>query len=244
MLFLWLVVMQLAIFAALAFLLRVILTRNITSATTHLHQLSEGYTQKLEDAKKRQAEAEKYYDQTILKSKLDAEKTKVQILKEAHEAEEALLKEARLQSEDIIAQANKAGESLLREVEVRIDARALDKAMELTRVLFSQEINKEMHVHWIEELLKSGLDNLERLNLPAEVREAEIVSAYTLGPEQKAALQKKIEDKLKRKIHLHDKTDGSLIAGFQMKLDTVMIDGSLKSRIKEVAKDVKRNHTQ
>jgi hypothetical protein len=69
MLFLWLVLLQLGLFAALVLFLRVILTRNISNATSHLHSLNQDYTQKLEDAKKRQLDADAYYDQAILRAK-------------------------------------------------------------------------------------------------------------------------------------------------------------------------------
>ncbi len=44
---------------------------------------------KLEEARKHQTEADKYYDETLLKAKVDAEKTKMQILKETQATQEA-----------------------------------------------------------------------------------------------------------------------------------------------------------
>ena len=68
MVFLWLVLLQLAIFGALVYFLRVILTRNVSAATEHLHTLNQDYTQKLDEARKHQAEGDKYYDETVLKA--------------------------------------------------------------------------------------------------------------------------------------------------------------------------------
>ena len=116
MLFLGLVLIQLAIAGAVVFYLKVVLSRNIASATTHLHDLNQDYNQKLEEAKKRQAEVDKHYDEVVLKSKSDSEKMKVQILKEAHETQEAMVKEARKQSEEIVSQATRAKELLLEEI--------------------------------------------------------------------------------------------------------------------------------
>src|SRR5882672_110940 len=105
MLFLWLVLIQLIIFGVLTYFLKSVLTRNITNATSHLHELNQDYNQKLEEAKKKQMEADHYYDEMLLKAKTKAEKTKVQILKETHESQEAMVKEARKQSEEIVQQA-------------------------------------------------------------------------------------------------------------------------------------------
>src|SRR3989338_5717752 len=112
MLFLWLVFLQIIIFAILVLFLRVILKRNLVTATTHLTDINNDYTQKLDDAKKRLQEADRYYDEAVLKTKTDVEKLKAQILKEAHESQEAAVAESRKQSAEIIQQANKAAESL------------------------------------------------------------------------------------------------------------------------------------
>src|SRR3989338_4258930 len=69
MLFLSLIFLQLAVFAVLVFFLRVVFRRNVSAATAHLHELNQDYTHKLDDARKKQAEAEKYFEDTILRAK-------------------------------------------------------------------------------------------------------------------------------------------------------------------------------
>lgn len=241
MLFLSLVLIQLALFAALVVILRVILTRNIAHATTHLHALNEDYTQKIEEAKKKQLEADKYYDQTLLKAKLDAEKIKVQILKEAHEAQEGVVSDARRQSEEIIAQANKSREALLRELEDRVEARAVLRAAELMAETLGGAVQKELHDTWVEELLQSGLEDLSRLRLPPDAAEAMVTSAYSLSGVQKNTIQKKIKEKAGRELRISDKEDASLLAGLKIKIGSVMIDGSLLFKIREAARHAHAN---
>lgn len=233
MLFLWLVLLQLVIFAALVFFLRVILTKNITSATTHLHSLNADYTQKIEDARKRQVEAEKYYDDTILKSKTDAEKTKVQILKEAHDAQEAAINESRRQSKEIIDQATKARELMVSEFDARVQAKALELAAGLVQEMLPGQISRKMHAFWVEDLLATGLDDLGRLHVADALSIAEVISAYELEPAQKKVLLATLAQKMGRKFDIVEKTDPALIAGFKVVLGTVVIDGTLRYKIKE-----------
>ena len=233
MLFLGLILIVVAFFGAMVFFLKVVLTRDITNATTHLHDLNQDYNQKLEEAKKRQAEVDKYYDEMVLKSKSDAEKTKVQILKEAHEIQESMVKEARKQSEEIVAQASHAKELLLEEINQKIDERAVEKACEMVQEILPGEIGHEMHMRRVNEFFKKSLDQLQRLNLPENIREAEVVSAYPLTPEQKTTLAKMLKEALHREVHLNEKVSPELIAGFKVGLSTVVIDGSLNFRIKE-----------
>ena len=240
MLFFFLVFLQLALFAGLILFLRVILTRHVTSATTHLNQLNQDYTQKEEQAKKHMEDAERYYDETFVKAKTAAESVQASILEEAHETHDRLLEEARLKSEQILTQAEQAKKMMLKEGEDRLAAASIEKASELLQGFLPAEINKDMHSRWVEEAFRHGLDDLSRLHLPEDVREAHIVSAHALTADQKEKLQKKIKEKIHRDIRLHEQVDASLIAGFRMTLANVEIDGTLKSRVKEAAKHAKR----
>jgi F0F1-type ATP synthase membrane subunit b/b' len=236
MLFLSLVLIQLAIFGFLVVFLRYLLTRNITHATTHLHELNQDYSQKLDEAKKRQQEADKYYDETILKAKIDAEKTRVQILKEAHDTQEVIIKEARTQSQEIVAQANKAREAMLADLERLVDERGVEKAAALTLQVLSAEIQKALHDRWVEQLLQSGFDQLRRLNLPDGGVEAEVATAFALAGDQRAALQKKLREGSGREVKLKESADPRLIAGLKIRLASTVIDGSLAFKIREAAR--------
>ncbi len=242
MLFLSLVFLQIVIFAILLLILRVYLSRSVTSATAHLNELAEDYTQKLEDSKKRLQEADRYYDQTILKAKVDAEKTKVQILKEAHTNQEVLLAQARKQSDELVEQANQTKEAILKELDRKVEERSIDKACELLQEILPQEVSKDMHGRWLEDLSKQGLEELARLNLSDDVHEARVVSAYALNQDQKTILHKKMKEKLHREIRLNEEVDPRLIAGFKITLGSVIIDGSLKFKIKAIAKHAKRSN--
>lgn len=240
MLFFFLVFLQIVLFAGLILFLRVILSRHVTSATTHLQQLNQDYTQKEEHAKKRMEDAERYYDETFLKAKTAAEAVQASMLQEAREEHERLLEEARLKSEQILAQAEQARKAMVKEWEEKLAAESIERASELLQNFLPAEISKDMHSQWVEEALKHGLDDLSRLHLPDDVREAHIVSAHALTSDQKEKLQKKIKEKIRRDVRLHEQVDASLIAGFKMTLANAEVDGTLKSRIRDAAKHAKR----
>ncbi len=236
MLFLWLVVLQLGLFAVLVLFLRVILSRNITRATTHLHSLNEDYAQKIDEARKRMQEADKYYDETILKAKAEAEKTKVQIIKEAQTTAETLVAQSRKQSEDILAQANRARDLMLQEIEQRIEEGAVARGAELAQAVLPGEVTVEIHARWVDELLKSGLGDLGRLHVPPEISKAEVRSAHPLTAEQRRSLARVLKEKVHRDLEIVDRVEPGLIAGFRVTLGSVVIDGSLEHKIKEAVR--------
>lgn len=238
MLFLWLVLLQVIIITVLVLFMRLLFTRHVSSATAHLHELNEDYSQKLDDAKKRQTDADKYYDDMLVKAKTDAERSKVQILKEARDMQTQILTDARRQSEEILTQGNAARQEMIKDIDRRVDERAMERACELVQTLLPEQMTLQMHEQWVDELLKNGLGELSRLNLPADVHQAHVASAHALDAERKAALGKKIKDALKREIKLEVATDPKLVAGIRITLGSVIIDGSLRLKIKEAAKDV------
>ena len=239
MLFLWLLLIQLVIFGLLLLFLRTFLTHNISKATAHLEELNQDYTAKLEEAKKKLEEADKHYDEALLRAKFDAEKTRVQIVKEAHEAQENILGQGRKQSEEIIAQAERARELVLEEMDKKVEERAVRRACELVQAILPAEIHKDMHTHWVDEMFKHGLDALDRLNLPEGIEEAKAVSAHPLSHEQKSLLARKIKQKTGLEIRLSETEDPLLIPGFTVILGTVVIDGSMKLKIVEAMKHAK-----
>ena len=241
MFWLWLVVIQLFIFTMLVVFLRVLLTRNITSATAHLHELNQDYNEKVEAANKKKAEVDRYYDEMLLKSKTDAEKQRVQILHEAQGMQETILNDARRQGEEIIQNAHKAQELAMQEIETRVGALAQVRASELMGQVLTVEMSRHLHELWVKELLKTGLDDVDKLHVPEDAKEIKVQSAFPLTAEQKATLHKKFQSILGKNVPLSEEPNPELVAGLRIKLGSVLIDGSLQFKIKEIARDA--NHS-
>ena len=101
MIFILLLFIQLVVFGALALLLRHFLTKEVRESTSHLQALTEDYNQKLEEVKKQKDEADKLYQNAILKAKEDAEKIRQQLLHEGQEEKERMIEQTRHQNEEL-----------------------------------------------------------------------------------------------------------------------------------------------
>ncbi len=239
MFWLWLVVIQLFIFTMLVLFLRVLLTRNVTSATAHLHELNQDYNEKVDAANKKKAEIDRYYDEMLLKAKSDAEKQKVTILREAQATQEAVIKDARRQGEEIIGQANKAQELALAEIDSRVMEMSRAKAGELLNEVLTQEMSRHLHDLWVKELLSSGFDDIDKLNLPDDVKEVVVETPFELTVEQKQFLNKKVKALFGKELPLVEEIKPALAAGMRIVLGSVLVDGSLEFKIREVSRHAK-----
>lgn len=233
MVLIWIIVLQILVFVVLAYFLKVTLSKNVSQATSHLSEINQDFNQKLEEANKKKAEVEKYYDDIMIKTKSEAEKAKMQILREAHDTREEMIREARKQSAEIIEQANRSRESILAEIDEQVDARGLERAWEMASAVLPAEISQSMHEQWVDALFQDEAQGLERLRLPENLQSAEVVTAYPLTPKQREAITRMLRQKAGRELSLTETVSTELVAGFKLVLGSVVLDGSLENRMKE-----------
>ncbi|GEM_PF-1316921 len=233
MLFIQLLVIQLVIFGFLAALLRYVLTRHITAASGHLQLLTQESEKKLEEAKQRKDEADKYYQEVLSKSRGEAEVLKQKLIKEGQEAKQELLEQGRQEADETMKRAKVASEAILRELEQKIDTRAAEKAHQLMQELLPGKMREEIHSQWVEGMIKSGLEGLKRLNVSETAKEAQVVSAFALKTNEKNLLQTELNKRIGREIRLREEVNPQLILGLRVTIDSLVIDGSLLFKIQE-----------
>ncbi|MFH0731476.1 MAG: F0F1 ATP synthase subunit delta [Candidatus Omnitrophota bacterium] len=242
MLIIALISVQVIIFAGLLFFFRRILTRNVASATQHLDELNQDYTKKEEEANKLLQEARLHSEKTIETTRTQAEELKEKIIKDAETEKDKLLKEARGQSDAIIQQADRSRGALLSELDERISKEAINKACLLIESILPEEFKVKVHSQWIEELIEKSFGELKNLQIPDDITEAKVISAFALTQKQKNFIAKKLQDLLNRDISLSEEVDTQLVAGVIVKIGSLVLDGSFKNKIQQQAKNIS-SHT-
>jgi len=236
MLIISLVLFQVFIFAGLIFMLRRMLTKNVTDATRHLEELNQDYTKKEQEVN-RQLEDARVKSQNILKeAQEEAEKLKAQIIKESKSERDKILNQARAQNDTIIQQAEKSRQALISELEERIERESVNKACELMQLTLPEQFKQDVHLHWVEELLENGFSKLEHLQLPEDIQEIKITAAFPLTEEQRKDLSKKLKDVLGYETILKEEIEPKVIAGLIITIGSLVLDGSLKNKIQEKTK--------
>lgn len=228
---------QILIFGALVAILRYVLKRHVGSASSHIQELTQECTRKLVDAKKRMDEANDYYNSTVAHSKEEGEHVKQQLVQEGQKDKENLLQQGRKQGEETTHRAQIAAENLVNEQEKRIDARAAEKTLEIIQQLLPGKMSEETHSHWVGELIQSGLDGLKRLNIPEDVPEVQVFSAFPLKPEERNLLRDRLSEMVGKTIHLEEEVNPQLILGLRFTMGRLVIDGTLQFKIHEFLKN-------
>lgn len=237
MLIVSLIVIQVIIFGGLIFILRSILSQNVNLATRHLDELNNDYTQKETGLKRQLEEAQKRAAEIVAKAQEEAQQNKARLMTETETQRNKLLQETHTQAEELMQQADKSRQMLLAEIQDRIAKEAVDKACELIHDTLPEQFKLNAHQHWIEELMDSGFVQFERLKIPENIREVKIVSAFSLSENQRKNLTKKLKDALNKNITLKEEVDPRIVAGFIIYIDELVLDGSLKNKIQERARN-------
>lgn len=238
--FIQLLIIQLFIFAGLVFFMYRILTRHATRTTGHLQELSQDYMKKQEELNKRFEKVERDRQELLAKAREEAERLKAKTMEEAQKAKEALLEQARQQSEQIVQRAEKTRDALKRELAQEMQVRAVERACELIHKVLPDKLREEIHSSWLEELISGEFLELDRLRIPDDIREAKVSTAFALNPKQKDALSKRLREKLGRQVLLKEEIDQGIIAGLIVTIGSLVLDGSLGYKLRELAQGAKK----
>jgi len=233
-----LLLIQLLVFGGLALLLRQLLTRNITGATAHLQQLSQDYTKKEEQATKRLEEAEQYYQKTLVKTQEEINQLKAQFEKETQEVKDKILKQAHIESEEIVQRANKAKQIIIAEIEDRIAKEAIEKSCELVEDVLSGQFKLGVHSGWVDDLIENGFKQMSKLHIGDNITEAKVTSALPLEKNQHNKLSQKLKSIFKKNITVKEEVDPKIVAGIVITIGNLVLDGSLRGKIREKIKHV------
>ena len=234
MFLLQLIILQVIIFGGLIFALRQILTKNITSATSHLDDIHSDFVKREEELNKRQAEAEKYYSDMIAKAKDEVDKMRQEADLKLQEERDRIIEEARAQSEQIVLKAEKTKEMFINDLRQEMDEKNVEHLRSLVLAIFPKHLQEEFHKLWLSDLFNGDLSRLANMRIPADAVEVKVLTAFALSPDQNSALKKKFKEQLSRDFSFQEEVQPSLIAGVAIFIGSLVLDGTLANKIEQI----------
>ncbi len=232
MLWIYLIVLQILFFIGLLYFLRSVLTKNISKATGRLEELGKEYVAKEEAASQLVEKAQKESKGIVARETQVGEDTKERLMQEAQEAREQILKEANKRGLEITEKAERNAEFFRKEIDEKVDERAKEKVLALIQETIPEGFLEDIHKRWVDEFGKGDLD-LKHLKLPEKAKDVGIVSAFPLTDQQQNDLKEKFKKKMGAGVILKSEVDPSLIVGIIVTISSVIIDASLKYKIKK-----------
>jgi F0F1-type ATP synthase delta subunit len=237
MLIVSMILLQVILFGGLIFILRKILTQNVIVATRHIEGLSQDHAHKQTELNRQLEEAKQKSEEMIRTAQEEAQGTKIKVIQDAEAERDRILQQAHTKSEELIQQADRSRQMILNEINERIAKEAVNKACELIHDTLPEQFKLDVHEHWVKELLEGGFVQFERLQVPAALKDVKITSAFPLTDGQRKDLVKKLKDALHRDVILQEEVNPRMVAGFVVTIGSLVLDGSLRNKIQERARD-------
>ncbi|MBI4342749.1 MAG: F0F1 ATP synthase subunit delta [Candidatus Omnitrophica bacterium] len=231
-----LLVLLIAVFAALAVLLRYLMTQHVTTAAAHLQELSADYAHRQEELKQQLQAAERQYEEQLTRARAEAERLMTEARQEAESLRSRRLEEARQESERIVQQGMESRDALRKELERQMEVRAIQRACELIHEALPEPFRREIQKQWLDELFRDGLAQLDRLKGEEEVPAVKVVSAFPLEAAQRQALKARVKAAFAHELPMAEEVDPKLVAGLVITIGSLVFDGSLASRIQQIVR--------
>ncbi len=236
-----LIVLLVVISVVMIMMLRMTLRSQVSNATTHLQELSQEYLKKQEELKAHLEGVDRQYQEQVAKTQAEIDRMRTQAEQEVEMERQRVITHAREEAERIVRQAMESRDAWRHELERSIERRAIDRACEWIRDMLSLEFRQQIHTQWWDELMQDGFAGLDRLCVEDGVQELLVRSAFPMTREQQQGLQHRLQARLNRSLTLREENDPTLVAGFVLMLGSVVIDGSMVSKVRKMAQ---RAHEQ
>ena len=236
MLWIYLIILQILFFIGLLFFLRYVLTRNISKATGHLHDLSKDYISKEEEANRLLQKAQSEAKSIVARETQAAEEAKEKLLKDAQAQRDQIVADANQRSAEITEKAQRNADFVRAQLEQKIEGRAKALVNEMIHKVIPKDFLQDMHERWLTKAEKGDF-NLKHLKLVDNVNEASVSSAFPLTDRQKEDLKKRLSQKVGDGVVLNTEVDSALIVGYTIKIGSVVVDASLRYKIEKALQE-------
>ena len=228
-----LVIIQIVTFAIIVVVLRKLLYSETAKEAQRLKKLKDEFSRKEKELLIKIDEARKDAQEKIAKAEEDARKFREAKEKEAQDLKDQIVAKARDRAEDMIKAAINSKEKIREEIELEMKNRVPAAAVRIFKETLPPHAQELMHDELIEEVI-AKVKKLEKSTFKMKVEKGEILSPYPLKKGDKEKILSAISERAGRDISLVEKEEKGLVAGVIVKLGSLVIDGSLENKLRQV----------
>jgi len=228
-----LISIQIVTFILIVLFLRQLLHAHIGRALRRLQKLNQENLEKRKALKEELEMAKKEIEGEIESGKREAESIKEQAGNEAEKNRQDVLAKVKKEAKRLISEAIRDAQRKKVELTLEMQRKAVHLATDMVKYIFTAQGRENLHIQLIDEVI-DGIEDMEKEKLKIDGNQAEVIHAFSLPGEQKKRLKKVLDFKLNKEIVLVEKKDEEVIAGLIIKLKGVVIDGSIKNKLKKV----------
>jgi ATP synthase F1 delta subunit len=234
-----LVIIQVLTFIVLILFLRLLFYRHLSSALARLKRLNEENLAREETLKQELERAKREREAEIAKGREEAKNMIEQAKGEAEKFKDESFAQTREKVKTMITEAERRGKRIEEESMRKLEERTLEFSCEMVKHIFKGKGRDALHRELIDELIEE-IKTLDKQKLKTSETQAQLYSAYPLSSEQKKRLEDILSSKMGNTIILKEEIDKDIITGIVVKIGTLVIDGSLKNKLRRIVPYLKK----
>ena len=229
---LWqLILIQVITFAILVFLLRQFLYKQNSQALERLQQLYQENLKREEDLKKGQETADQQLKEKIAQHNEEIGKLKAAGEVDIQKMHEEVLAKAKEEAKKIVDTAEAKREQIKASLVSEMEEKALVLAFDIIGHIFTAQVAQGIHHQLINEFIEE-IEKSDGQRMQINVETAEIAAPYPLTQVQEENLKNILSSKMGRSVNLKGTIDQEIVAGMVVRLENLVLDGSLRNKLK------------
>jgi F0F1-type ATP synthase delta subunit len=229
---LWqLVLIQIITFGLLIFILRHFFHRQAAQSLGRLQRLYQENLKREEELERRRDEMDLELKAKVAQHGEELKRLRADAEAAAQQIQDDMLTKAREDAKRIVAEADAKTERLKTNLVREMEDKTLGLAANILEHLFTAPVARGIHQHLIDELIEE-IGGADGHRLPNTVEMAEVAVRFPLTEPQKAQVTGMLASKMGRPVSIKETTDQDIIAGMVIRLDNVILDGSLRAKLR------------
>lgn len=229
---LWqLLVIQVITFVVLVFLLRQFLYRQVTRSLARLQQLYQENLEREEELKRGREETEQELRTKITQHNEEIGRLRAEAEMAAQKMQEEILAKAKEEAKRIVAEAEGQRERMRANLVSEMEEKAVGLASDIMGHVLSPQVAQGIHQHLIDELIEE-VGKSDGRSQELDVETVDVTVPFPLSQVQKEKLNKILSSNMGRSVTIRETIDEELVAGMVVRLENLVLDGSLKNKLK------------
>lgn len=213
--------------------MKALFSRDLNTALARLKRLHEENLVREEELKSELEKAKEERNATLVKAKEEA----ARIIKETKDKADKLSTEtqeqARQQAKDILERHKEELRRLENDLADKYQEHALDLSLQMFNFTFFEKGKDALQHDLINEFINE-VKSLPQDKFTVKERKIKVNSACYLTADEKARLAQILGDKLAQAVEIEETIDEQLIAGMIIQIGVLVIDGSIRNKLRKV----------
>lgn len=234
-----LVLFQIAIFAVLIVILRVLFYKQLSFSAKRLQVIQEESLAKEAQLKREVEQSRTEYAAIIEKGEQEAKVIMEIAKKEGQSLIQRMVEETRLKNEKMMEEATHECRNMYDNFHSHMESISLNLAVEIFKHLYSDRGRGDLHRQFIAEVI-DDIAKIEREKITVAKPVVKVVSSVALDESSAGRLKDILSRKLETDVTLDKNVDSQIVCGLIVSIGEFVIDGSLRNKLQKVVEQIKK----